>query len=240
MNWVKLKSMIHERIVYASHGYSKGFEIIKCIWKGTFPKNSNKTPTLIEKIILISLQLITQFSIEEIKHFFKTEKARTNFTDCYVVCCASGFIICMLYFWQDVPKIILRFAALYVIIQNMNTQLRIVLLDHYKNEGWEFYSHNRLLLLSIFNYLQIIAGFAILYLSTASIIYSSCKEIVSGPLDAFYFSFITSTTLGYGDIVPASSLGKILAMIELLFGIMIISIIIAKFVSLNKNQYENE
>jgi hypothetical protein len=218
--------------------YKEGFDIIRRIWKESFPKNSKKRLTSIEKVVLTLLQFITQLNFEELRHFYTTEWDETNFTDRYVVFYVSGFLFCLLFFWRYFPQALLIGAAMYIVIQNMNTQLRIILVDRYDDKGWDFYSYNRLLLLSIFNYLQIIAGFAVLYLSTESIIYSNCRNIVSNPLDALYFSFITSATLGYGDIVPQSYWGKIFAMIELLCSIMIVSIIIAKFVSLGENQKE--
>lgn len=37
-------------------------------------------------------------------------------------------------------------------------------------------------------------------------------------LSPFYFSFVTLTTLGYGDVVPASSAAQLTAVVEVLFG----------------------
>lgn len=43
-------------------------------------------------------------------------------------------------------------------------------------------------------------------------------------LDACYFSVVTITTLGYGDIVPADGTGRILAMLEVLLGVIVIGL----------------
>ena len=40
--------------------------------------------------------------------------------------------------------------------------------------------------------------------------------------DRFYFSVVTGTTLGYGDIYPDSKLSKLLVMIELLISVTIV------------------
>jgi len=48
--------------------------------------------------------------------------------------------------------------------------------------------------------------------------------------DMFYFSFITLTTIGYGDFTPTSSLGQRLAILEGLIGQFYIAIIMAIFV----------
>lgn len=42
--------------------------------------------------------------------------------------------------------------------------------------------------------------------------------------DSLYFTFITITTIGYGDISPATSMGRIVVTIDAIFGIVIFSI----------------
>lgn len=48
-----------------------------------------------------------------------------------------------------------------------------------------------------------------------------------------YFSFVTLTTLGYGDITPAHPYARSLVMLESLFGILYPAILIARLVSLD-------
>ena len=56
--------------------------------------------------------------------------------------------------------------------------------------------------------------------------------------DAFWWSFITITSVGYGDIYPLTVAGKIIAMILTLLGMGLFSLITAelsvKFISLIK------
>ena len=47
-----------------------------------------------------------------------------------------------------------------------------------------------------------------------------------------YFSFITLSTVGYGDIVPASGVARMLAMVEAMFGMFYMAMLIARLVSL--------
>ena len=49
--------------------------------------------------------------------------------------------------------------------------------------------------------------------------------------EAFYFSFTTLTTLGYGDIIPLSPLVKMLTNLEAIIGQLYPSILIAILVS---------
>jgi voltage-gated potassium channel len=47
-----------------------------------------------------------------------------------------------------------------------------------------------------------------------------------------YFSFITLTTVGYGDIVPVSEVARMLAIVEAMFGMFYMALLIARLVSL--------
>lgn len=57
----------------------------------------------------------------------------------------------------------------------------------------------------------------------------------AGPIDlddAVYFSFVTLATLGYGDITPAASATRALAVLEAVFGQLYLAVLIARLVSL--------
>jgi hypothetical protein len=47
-----------------------------------------------------------------------------------------------------------------------------------------------------------------------------------------YFSFITLSTVGYGDIVPVSSVARMLAIVEAMFGMFYVALLISRLVSL--------
>jgi len=50
--------------------------------------------------------------------------------------------------------------------------------------------------------------------------------------DPFYFSFATLTTLGYGDIVPAANVTRMLAVTESISGLFYMTVLIARLVSI--------
>jgi len=50
--------------------------------------------------------------------------------------------------------------------------------------------------------------------------------------DCFYFSFVTLTTLGYGDITPVSKVAKMLAVLEGVIGQLYITMLVARLVGL--------
>jgi hypothetical protein len=47
-----------------------------------------------------------------------------------------------------------------------------------------------------------------------------------------YFSFITLSTVGYGDIIPLSDAARMVAIVEAIFGMFYVSLLIARLVSL--------
>jgi len=49
--------------------------------------------------------------------------------------------------------------------------------------------------------------------------------------ESFYFSFITLTTVGYGDITPVSKVARMLTMMEAMTGTLFVGILIARLVS---------
>jgi hypothetical protein len=62
---------------------------------------------------------------------------------------------------------------------------------------------------------------------------------IEGPIDQFqaiYFSFVTITTMGYGDITPASAATRGLAIVEAISGQMYLTVLVARLVSLYSQQ----
>jgi len=63
----------------------------------------------------------------------------------------------------------------------------------------------------------------------------SSPQIASSSMNhfaAFYFSFTTLTTLGYGDITPVSNVARMLAVMESMSGTLYVAVLIARLVAL--------
>ena len=91
------------------------------------------------------------------------------------------------------------------------------------------HSYKRNIILIFVDYIQLTFDYASIYLyySVLKTTIDGCDVIITRSLDAAYFSFISSLTIGYGDIVPANDLGKKLVighiMIFLVFGVLFIN-----------------
>src|SRR4029453_16967411 len=60
---------------------------------------------------------------------------------------------------------------------------------------------------------------------------SGTEETMAG-FNAFYFSFITLSTVGYGDITPVSKVARMLATTEAITGLLYVAVLIARLVGL--------
>jgi hypothetical protein len=67
----------------------------------------------------------------------------------------------------------------------------------------------------------VIGLFSILYYLTRSI------SPIAGSFDYVYFSIVTFTTLGFGDIVPSGLVGKLLSCLEVAAGISMFGILLS-------------
>lgn len=66
-----------------------------------------------------------------------------------------------------------------------------------------------------------VAFIAVFVLSIGTVFYHYTESLTW--LDALYFSTITLTTIGYGDIVPKTEIGKLFTIFYVLFGVGIIA-----------------
>ena len=58
------------------------------------------------------------------------------------------------------------------------------------------------------------------------------EENISSVLDAFYFTLVTVSTVGYGDITPVTTQGKILSIILIILGVGSVFIVVPAFFEL--------
>jgi hypothetical protein len=76
--------------------------------------------------------------------------------------------------------------------------------------------------------------------SFAITVSADAGQSVTG-FNALYFSFVTLSTVGYGDIIPVAPVAKLLAVMEATVGILTTTVLIARLVALySSEQAENK
>jgi hypothetical protein len=92
------------------------------------------------------------------------------------------------------------------------------------------HSSKRNIIFILVDYITINFDFATIYILTKSI--KSAAGIVYRPIEACYFSFVSSITIGYGDIVAANDTGKMVVMYHsvtfLILGVVFINFYISR------------
>jgi uncharacterized membrane protein len=66
--------------------------------------------------------------------------------------------------------------------------------------------------------------------------FSLTRELSREPVHFIYYSFITLTTVGYGDILPVSNPARSLAVLEAMMGQMYLAVVMAKLVAVHISQ----
>jgi len=94
--------------------------------------------------------------------------------------------------------------------------------------------------LSFLTWRKILFGyFSVIFIFAA--IYSECDSCINEQLDfakSIYFSIVTITTLGYGEIHPINKLGYLLTSIETLTGIATFGLLLNEFTKYQTNRQE--
>jgi hypothetical protein len=133
-----------------------------------------------------------------------------------------------------------RFIAAYILWEILGLlfqPLRMLFVDRYaydKNKDppyryWLPYSFNRSLLLLLWSYLEMVIGFAYMYRQFDIISYADCTNLIATVREALYFSVVTITTLGYGDMRPLPGWGRFFASIEPIMGIVLLVMVVGLF-----------
>jgi hypothetical protein len=92
------------------------------------------------------------------------------------------------------------------------------------------HSYRRALLFVFLNYIEIALGFAALYDYLNKYNLFSANHAFQNKLEPIYFSFVTAASIGYGDFVPATSIGEFLVILQSLIFFLFVAIFMGFFV----------
>ena len=135
-----------------------------------------------------------------------------------------------------VPAWVLPLIALRVweiMIYQANVLLFDPLRAELRGDKYERHSYRRSLVLAFMNYAEILLWFAAVYLVLACEFAVKPEDLMPNTSGlALYYSVITMSTLGYGDITPASTLTYALATVQTVIGLFLVLLIFSQMVNL--------
>jgi len=134
--------------------------------------------------------------------------------------------------WWEI--LILCYSA-FRIFEVLIYQINILLFDEYRarkvGQEYAVRGFRRIVLLLIHNYIEILFWFALFYRNLA-LLFESRHVSLDSLGGSLYFSLVTMSTLGYGDIVPKGRTGLFLVFMQTSIGIFMALLILARFISL--------
>lgn len=216
-------------LVTAIEPLRQEYGLIRDIWTGRFPEGSVLLPlTILERGFMSFRVFIRSLSLFHVVIFLRKFISGSIISEFYVIIWFLILFVILMFNASLAPWLTIL-IVFYRIIDGLNYRLCIIFVDRYKQD-WGLRSLNRSLVLLFINYLEIIIGFAALYLVTESVGYKVGVPL-SSRLDALYFSVITITTLGYGDIKPIAEVGKWLSLSEILMGFILVVLVVGSFLT---------
>ena len=191
---------------------------------------------------LVSLFIVIPFATYCIfKFFFFMKKEKLSKID-EVIVLLIGSIFPLMNYFLEVDICFLSMVLVYVLIffaiwiyKNVFTEF----IQFYINIFKLFEDLLKKLALTITFYISILFIFAGIYQMIDLYEPNSFKGMQDNFFDYIYFSTVTITTLGYGEITPHTELAKFFVMLESLLGIFLLSILIGLTISISINTTKN-
>jgi len=131
--------------------------------------------------------------------------------------------------------LLLVLIPLFRLVDLMFVLLSILVKGNYRRQG-DWPSVNRVILLVIFNALEIMVLFALIFyaLSVLTPNIASTNPELKTFFEALYFSFVTGTSLGYGIPNPVGWLARLLSIFEASYIILVVIAVISSITSEKK------
>ena len=194
----------------------ENFRILKEIWNDKESESYG-----IERVFKLFLNLIQLiFPTIYIRLLFKGLRTGSIrfIIDIYLILKLVLPILVLYFSWYKSVTVII--INVYLMLETVFTILGLIFLSESKSTQ---ISYKRSILILIINYLQVTLGFSLIYAG-----YDLLNKRLT-PFEAVYYSFVTMTTLGYGDYFPVSDAGKIMVILQLIVFILFVVLFINYF-----------
>jgi hypothetical protein len=118
-------------------------------------------------------------------------------------------------------------------------QVNVLLFDEYrsalKGPVYALIGYRRIFILLLHNYVEIVLWFALLY-NLHSDLFSYAEQLghqnpLTTSVGALYYSIVTMTTLGYGDIMPSADNGRLIVIAQVTAGVFLTLTVIARYIA---------
>lgn len=204
--------------------YSKLLLHIKRILKNEEPVKHVFGIEKVTIVLLAGLQIFLPSTFVRWLTRKKSQKFRKTAIDFYAVFKIVLLLVILINFNKS--SFFICFLAVYFLADVLTYHLNRLFLSSLFTAP---VSINRNVILLFVNILEVITSYAILFSGTSSAGFEG--KIIDDGMTALYFSFMTFTTVGYGDYMPIGRTGEIIAVCEAMTAYMFISTIIVNFVS---------
>lgn len=156
------------------------------------------------------------------------------FTDSWVLGNLSLGFLALIYASLKVNSclsyVLLSWGALRI-FETVVYQVNLILFDTFQSGLRAHRSYRRLLILALHNYFEVLVWFAVAYRTFSSQFKPNGGVDVSSLIGSLYYSLVTLSTVGYGDITPVGTGGTVLVVAEILVGLFLTLLILARLVA---------
>lgn len=129
---------------------------------------------------------------------------------------------------------IVAFVAAYMASETVVYLASLIFLS---NEFAEPISSRRSLVTLFINYVQVSLDYAVVYSHYSINIKGFLSQDLEVPVKAIYFSFVTSATVGYGDIYPCTEGGWLLVVSQIILFLVFVALFINFFAAKLQSNY---
>lgn len=206
--------------------YRRDYQILKSIWQDQKQEGEEVflTQRLAQTVVCIWLFVSPATLVRFLGSKAADRKGRKIAIELYVLFKVA--LVVSLLFFGTAGKASAIIAAVSLADLCINLSGFILLRKHWKPSA----SVTRSIILLGFNFVELCSTFGIFYLVTKSV-QNADRVIVTDPASIFYFSVITSATVGYGDMTPATVIGRWIVVLQVTLSLAFVGVVLATFVS---------